>query len=57
LPVQPYQRGKIPVVFVHGTASSPARGSGMFNGLMSDPFIRQRFQFWMFLYPSGNPIA
>jgi hypothetical protein len=29
----------------------------MFNGLMSDPFIRQRFQFWMFLYPSGNPIA
>ena len=55
--MQPYQPGKIPVVFIHGTASSPARWAGMFNGLMSDPLIRRRFQFWVFLYPSGNPIA
>lgn len=54
---QPYQPGKIPVVFIHGTASSPARWAAMFNGLLSDPTIRQRFQFWMFIYPSGNPIA
>jgi hypothetical protein len=54
---QPYQPGKIPVVFIHGTASSPARWAAMLNGLQSDPLIRQRFQFWMFIYPSGNPIA
>lgn len=54
---QPYQPGKIPVVFIHGTASSPARWAAMFNGLLSDPLVRKRFQFWMFIYPSGSPIA
>ena len=30
----PYRRGHIPVVFVHGTASSPARWAEMFNELI-----------------------
>ena len=55
--VQPYEAGKIPVVFVHGTASSPARWAPMLNGLLADPLIRHRFQFWMFIYETGNPIV
>jgi len=55
--VQPYQREKIPVVFVHGTASSPARWAEMFNTLQGDKDIRERFQFWSFIYTTGNPIA
>ena len=54
---QPYQPGKIPVVFIHGTASSPARWAEMLNGLRADPFIRKRFQLWAFIYSTGNPIA
>jgi pimeloyl-ACP methyl ester carboxylesterase len=54
--LEPYQPGRIPVVFVHGTASSPARWAEMFNELQNDPGIRQRFQFWFFTYETGNPI-
>lgn len=54
---QPYQRGRIPVVFVHGTTSSPARWADMVNDLEADDWVRQRFQFWFFSYDSGAPIA
>lgn len=54
--VQPYRRGRIPVVFVHGTASSPARWADMVNDLSNDPDIRDHFQFWYFGYDTGNPI-
>lgn len=54
---EPYQRGKIPVVFVHGTASSPAYWAEMWNTLRSDPLVRGRFQFWNFVYNSGNPVG
>lgn len=53
---QPYEKGKIPVVFIHGTASSVARWADMFNDLLADSYIRQHFQFWYFTYLSGNPI-
>ena len=53
---QPYQRGRIPVVFVHGTFSSPVWWAEMINTLRSDPEIRQRYQFWYFIYNSGNPV-
>lgn len=55
--MQPYRPGKIPVVLVHGTASSPARWAELFNELQGDPRIRERFQIWLFLYDTGNPIA
>jgi pimeloyl-ACP methyl ester carboxylesterase len=47
----------IPVVFVHGTASSPARWAEMGNELLGDPAIASRYQIWFFIYNSGNPIA
>ena len=53
----PYRPGLIPVVFVHGTASSMVRWMEMYNRLAADPEIRSRFQFWFFQYDSGNPIA
>ena len=55
--MQPYSPGRIPVVFVHGTASSPVWWAEMWNTLRADPVIRERYQFWMFNYASGNPIT
>jgi triacylglycerol esterase/lipase EstA (alpha/beta hydrolase family) len=52
----PYKRGLIPVVFVHGTFSSPVWWGEMFNTLTADPELRSRYQIWMFLYSSSNPI-
>jgi triacylglycerol esterase/lipase EstA (alpha/beta hydrolase family) len=57
LMLRPYFPGRIPVVFVHGTASSPARWAEMTNELMSDPVLGQRYQFWYFIYNTGNPVA
>ncbi|MCG3149115.1 MAG: hypothetical protein PCFJNLEI_02574 [Verrucomicrobiae bacterium] len=54
---QPYEPGKIPVVFVHGTASSPVGWAPMFNTLQADPALRARYQLWYFIYNTGNPIA
>ena len=54
---EPFQPDKIPVVFIHGTASSPARWAEMFNTLRSDPQITRRFQFFYFIYNTGNPIT
>ena len=55
--MQPYSPGRIPVVFVHGTASSPVWWAEMWNTLSADPVLRKRYQFWMFNYASGNPIT
>lgn len=54
--LQPYQKDKIPVVFVHGLISSPLTWIPMINGLMGDPALRERYQFWYFSYPTGNPV-
>lgn len=53
----PYRPGLVPVVFVHGTASSALRWAQLYNRLQADAEIRSRFQFWFFQYDSGNPIA
>ncbi len=55
--LHPYHPNMIPVVFVHGTASSPARWAEMTNELLGDPEIASRYQLWFFVYNSGNPIA
>jgi triacylglycerol esterase/lipase EstA (alpha/beta hydrolase family) len=55
--LQPYSPGKIPVVLVHGTLSSPVTWAELGNELGGDPRIRERFQIWLFLYDTGNPIG
>jgi pimeloyl-ACP methyl ester carboxylesterase len=54
--INPYRPGRIPVIFVHGTASSPARWAEMANELLGDPRIASRYQFWFFIYNSGQPV-
>lgn len=54
---QPYQQGRIPVVFVHGTFSNPAWWVEMFNTLRADPILQKNFQFWYFLYNSSAPLV
>lgn len=53
----PLRRDKIPVVFVHGLMSDPATWLDTFNELIVDPVIRENYQFWYFIYPTGNPIG
>ena len=53
--LEPYRDDRIPVVMVHGLWSSPVTWMEMFNDLRSDPKIREHYQFWFYLYPSGQP--
>ncbi len=53
--VHPYETGKIPIVFVHGLWSSPKAFVQCLNELRGDPQIRSKYQFWFFMYPSGDP--
>ncbi|WP_425616797.1 esterase/lipase family protein [Anatilimnocola sp. NA78] len=53
--VEPYDPNRIPVVMVHGLWSSPTTWMEMFNDLRAFPEIRQRYQFWFFQYPTGQP--
>lgn len=53
--LEPYRQDKIPVVMVHGLWSSPVTWMEMFNDLRSDPQVRQHYQFWFYLYPTGQP--
>jgi pimeloyl-ACP methyl ester carboxylesterase len=55
--VQPYDRNKIPIVFVHGLMSVPQMWIPVMAAIESDPALRGKFQFWVFAYPTGNPIA
>ncbi len=54
--LEPYRPGRIPVVLIHGTASSAGRWADLINDLSNDPDIHDRFQFWLFTYNTGNPI-
>jgi pimeloyl-ACP methyl ester carboxylesterase len=55
--LEPHQYGFMPVIFIHGTTSSPVTWADMANDLLEIPAIRDHFEFWFFSYPSGNPIA
>jgi pimeloyl-ACP methyl ester carboxylesterase len=53
---EPRLKEQIPVVFIHGTTSTPAVWGNMVNDLQNDPLIRGRYQFLFYAYESGNPI-
>lgn len=55
--LQAYEPGKIPVVFVHGLWSSPIIWMPVINDLQGDQTLRNHYQFWYFVYPTGNPFA
>jgi pimeloyl-ACP methyl ester carboxylesterase len=55
---RPYQPGRVPVVFLHGLRSTPAAAwVRTLNHLQNDPALADRFQFWVYLYPTGAPLA
>jgi pimeloyl-ACP methyl ester carboxylesterase len=54
--LRPYEQTKIPVVMVHGLASSPLAWIPMINELLRDPQIQTRYQFLLYVYPTGMPI-
>ena len=53
--LEPFDENKMPIVMVHGLWSSPITWMEMFNDLRSDPLVRQHYQFWFYLYPTGRP--
>ncbi|QJE97755.1 esterase/lipase family protein [Luteolibacter luteus] len=52
---QKYDKNRIPVLFVHGLQDTPATWVPMYQQLLNDPVLRDRYQFWVFSYPSGYP--
>ncbi len=54
--MEPYQPGKIPVVFVHGLGSSPQTWDDVVNRLRAQGDIYRQFQFWYFQYPTGGDL-
>jgi pimeloyl-ACP methyl ester carboxylesterase len=55
--LHPHRAGRIPVVLVHGTASSPARWAELINELENDPRFWEHYEIWLFIYNTGNPIT
>lgn len=53
--IEPYQPGKIPVIFIHGLASDPLTWGSMANDVFMNQDIVDQFQFWTFSYPTGAP--
>jgi len=54
--MHPYRRGRVPVILVHGTASSPARWAEIVNEVQNDPVLRTKVQVWLFMYNTSNPV-
>lgn len=55
--VQPWDPDRIPVLMIHGLWSSPVTWMEMFNELQSDPVLRDHYQFWFYMYPTGEPVT
>ncbi len=53
--LEPYQPGKIPVVFIHGLLSDPTTWANLANEIQSQPDLMERYQIWGFEYATGEP--
>ncbi len=53
--LEPFDPNRIPVLMVHGLASSPLTWMPMFNDLRSFQELRRSYQFWFYQYPTGQP--
>jgi pimeloyl-ACP methyl ester carboxylesterase len=54
--LRPYEPDKIPIVMVHGLMSSPLAWIPMLNELMRDASLQSRYQFMLYVYPTGVPV-
>ncbi|QEG34969.1 Alpha/beta hydrolase family protein [Bythopirellula goksoeyrii] len=53
--IEPFQPGKIPVVFIHGLLSDPATWVDVINELRAKPELNEHYQWWAFRYATGEP--
>lgn len=53
--LQPYDPDKIPLIMVHGLASSPDAYRDLINNLSPEPWFREHYQVWLYNYPTGTP--
>lgn len=51
----PYDPEKIPLIFIHGLLSTPIDFEGMASAIAAQPDLWDRYQFWYYFYPTGNP--
>ena len=56
IPFNSFRPERIPVVYVHGTFSSPVAWAELNNTLAADPVLRRYYQIWSFTYSSGNAL-
>ncbi len=56
LMMEPYQRGKVPVVFIHGLWSDPMTWVDTVNELRAQNDLYRQYQFWYFQYPTGGEL-
>ncbi|AMV32669.1 hypothetical protein VN12_11130 [Pirellula sp. SH-Sr6A] len=54
---EPYQPGKVPVVFIHGLMSEPVTWMDMLNQLRTLDWFNERYQVWGFSYATGSPFV
>ena len=52
--LEPYQEGKIPIVFIHGLLSDRFTWADLVNDLRSVPEFNQSYQIWSFQYSTGQ---
>lgn len=53
--MEPYDPHKTPLVLVHGLWSDPSTWLPLTNRIAGDARLRDAYQVWYFLYPSGEP--
>ncbi len=52
---EPYDRNRIPVIMIHGLASSPETFMDMSEAINANPQLRKKYQLWYYFYPTGTP--
>ena len=52
--IEPYQPGKVPLVFVHGLLSDRFTWADLVNDLRTVPGLNEHYQIWSFQYPTGQ---
>lgn len=53
--MEPYRPDKIPVLMVHGLASSPLAWAELTDALWANPVLHAHFQVWHYFYPTTFP--
>ena len=52
---EPYDQNRIPILMIHGLASSPETFVKLSESINADPQLRKKYQLWYYFYPTGTP--